>query len=252
MQSSAGHPAFPDHFSARADDYGKFRPVYPPALFSWLAGQARMRSLAVDVATGNGQAALALAQHFDAVVACEPSAAQLAAARAHPRIEYRRETAESLSLPDQSVDLLTAAQAAHWFDWPAFCREAARVLKPGGVLAIWSYAYCTVTPAVDRVVGDFARDQVGPYWPRERHLVDEGYRGLALPFEPLALPPLEMTADWDAAAMHGYIGTWSAVTRCRVRTGRDPMAVLAPALAAAWGEGSRTVRWPLVVKAARA
>lgn len=244
--------AFTDHFSPQAADYERFRPGYPPALFEWLAGQARTRSLAVDVATGNGQAALALAEHFDAVVACEPSAAQLAAARAHPRIEYRRETAESLSLPDGSADLLTAAQAAHWFDWPAFCREAARVLKPAGVLAIWSYAYCTVTPAVDRIVGDFARDLVGPYWPRERQLVDEGYRELALPFAPLAPPPLQMTADWSQRAMLGYIGTWSAVTRCRARTGRDPIAVLAPVLAAAWGEGIRTVRWPLAVKAARA
>jgi SAM-dependent methyltransferase len=244
--------AFTDHFSPQAADYEKFRPAYPPALFEWLAVQAPARSLALDVASGNGQAALALAPHFDAVIGCEPSAAQLAAARAHPRIEYRRETAESLSLPDGSVDLLTVAQAAHWFDWPVFCREAARVLKPGGVLAIWSYAHCAVTPGVDRVIGDFARDVVGPYWPRERHLVDEGYRDLALPFAPLAPPPLEMSADWGHAEMHGYIGTWSAVTRCRTRTGRDPMALLAPPLAAAWGEGARTVRWPLVVKAARA
>jgi len=244
--------AFIDHFSPQATDYEKFRPGYPPPLFEWLAGQAPARTLAVDVATGNGQAALALALHFDAVIGCEPSAAQLAATRPHPGIEYRCETAESLSLPDRSVDLLTVAQAAHWFDWPAFCREAARVLKPGGVLAIWSYAHCTVTPGVDRVVQDFARDVVGPYWPRERHLVDEGYRDLALPFAPIVPPSLEMTADWSRAAMHGYIGTWSAVARCRARTGRDPMTLLAPALAAAWGEGVRTVRWPLAVKAARA
>lgn len=245
-------PAFHDHFSPQAGDYERFRPRYPAALFAWLAGQVSTRGLAVDVATGNGQAALVLAEHFDAVVGCEPSAAQLAQARAHARVEYRRETAERLSLPDQSVDLLTAAQAAHWFDWPAFCREAGRVLKPGGVLAIWSYAYCRVTPAVDRVIGDFARDVVGPYWPRERRFVDEGYRDLALPFAPLPVPAFEMSADWDRRTMLGYIGTWSAVQRCRARAGRDPMPLVAAVLPAAWGDGTRSVRWPLAVKAARA
>lgn len=245
-------PAFRDHFSTQSGDYEKYRPGYPPALFDWLARQSPSRSLAVDVATGNGQAAVALAGRFERVIGCEPSAAQLAAARAHARVEYRREAAERLSLPDGSADLVTVAQAAHWIDWPAFCREAARVLKPGGVLAIWSYAHCVVAPAVDRVVLAFARDAVGPYWPRERRLVDDGYRELALPFAAIEPPAFEMVTEWDRATMRGYIGTWSAVQRCRSRTGRDPMAILAPALEAAWGEGPRQVRWPLVIKAARA
>jgi SAM-dependent methyltransferase len=244
--------SFRDHFSVQAADYGKFRPGYPPAMFRWLAEQAPARTLAVDLATGNGQAALALAVHFAAVIGCEPSASQLAAARPHPRVEYRQEAAERLSLPDAAADLLTAAQAAHWFDWPAFCRECARVLKPGGVLAIWSYGYSRVLPAVDRVVEAFSRDLLGPYWPRERCLVDDGYRDLRLPFAELAAPPFEMAATWDRSTMHGYIGTWSAVQRCRARSGRDPMAILGPALAAAWGEGSHTVRWPLALKVARA
>lgn len=93
---------------------------------------------------------------------------------------------------------------------------------------------------------------MGPYWPRERHLVDAGYRGLAMPFAEIEAPPFEMTADWDLPTMLGYVGTWSAVGRCRTRNGRDPMALLAPALAEAWGEGAKTVRWPLTIRAARA
>lgn len=243
---------FRDHFSAQAADYEKFRPGYPPDLFRWLADQAPARTLAVDLATGNGQAALALAQHFAAVVGCEPSASQLAAARPHPRVEYRKEAAERLSLPDAAADLLTVAQAAHWFDWPAFCRECARVLKPGGLLAIWSYGDCRVTPAVDRTVEAFSRDLLGPYWPRERRLVDDGYRDLRLPFPEFEAPPFEMAASWERSSFQGYISTWSAVQRCRARTGRDPMAVFGPALAAAWGEGSHPVRWPLALKVARA
>jgi SAM-dependent methyltransferase len=243
---------FKDHFSGHADAYRHYRPEYPAALFEWLAARAPGRHLAVDAATGNGQAAVALATHFNEVIAVEPSAAQLAAARPHARVEYRRERAEATSVATASVDLLVAAQAAHWFDWPRFVAEAARVLRPGGVLAIWSYGNCQVMPGIDRLVGDFSRDVVGPYWPRERRHVEEGYVALAMPFAPMAVPPFEMAARWDAAAMLGYLDTWSSVRRCRARTGRDPLPLLAAPLVAAWGEGTRRVHWPLAVRAHRA
>jgi SAM-dependent methyltransferase len=243
---------FKDHFSDHADAYRQHRPEYPPALFEWLAAISPGRRLAVDAATGNGQAAVALAAHFNVVIAVEPSAAQLAEARPHARVEYRRERAEATSVTTGSADLLVAAQAAHWFDWPRFVAEAARVLRPGGVLALWCYGNCCVTTGIDRLVADFSRDVVGPYWPRERRHVEEGYRALALPGAAIPVPPFEMTARWDAAAMLGYLDTWSSVRRCRARTGRDPIGLLAGPLAAAWGEGARRVRWPLAVRAHRA
>jgi SAM-dependent methyltransferase len=243
---------FKDHFSGQSTSYQRYRPDYPPALFEWLASVAPGRRLAIDVATGNGQAGVGLAGHFDHVVATEPSTAQLAEARAHPRVDYKNESAESISTAAGSADLLTAAQAAHWFDWPRFVAEAGRVLRKGGVLAIWSYGNCLVTPEIDRLVADFSRDVVGPYWPRERRHVDEGYRDLALPFPPLAAPAFEMRARWNVAAMLGYLDTWSAVRRCRSRTGRDPLALLDEPLRSAWGTGSRDIRWPLTLKTGRA
>ncbi len=242
---------FKDHFSRQSEAYRRFRPGYPAELFEWLASVAPAPGLALDVASGSGQAAIALAGHFDRVVATEPSAAQLAQAPAHPRVEYRPEAAESISVAAGSVDLLVAAQAAHWFDWAAFVREAMRVLRPGGVLAFWTYGNCHVTPAIDRLVADFSRDVVGPYWPRERRHVDEGYRHLIVPLPSLDPPAFEMSTEWDAPAMLGYLDTWSAVRRCRARTGRDPLALLAAPLAHAWGAGRRRVRWPLVVRAHR-
>jgi SAM-dependent methyltransferase len=245
-------PVFKDHFSGQSDAYQKYRPDYPPALFEWLASQAPARRLAIDVAAGNGQAAVALAPYFDRVIATEPSAAQLREARAHPRVEYRQEAAEAIAVASGAADLLTAAQAAHWFDWPRFCLEAARVLRPGGVLAIWSYGICHVLPAIDRLVGDFSRDVVGPYWPRERRHVDEAYRDLVLPFPLIQAPDFEMQTHWDAAAMLGYLDTWSAVRRCRARTGRDPLRLLAEPLRQFWGDGIRDMRWPLTLRAGRA
>jgi SAM-dependent methyltransferase len=245
-------PVFKDHFSGQSDAYQKYRPDYPPVLFEWLVSQAPVRRLAIDVATGNGQAAVALAPYFDRVIATEPSAAQLREARANPRVEYRQEAAETIAVASGAADLLTAAQAAHWFDWPRFCLEAARVLRPGGVLAIWSYGNCHVLPAIDRLVGDFSRDVVGPYWPRERRHVDEAYRDLVLPFPLIDAPDFEMQTHWDVAAMLGYLDTWSAVRRCRARTGRDPLRLLAEPLRQSWGDGTRDMRWPLTLRAGRA
>lgn len=245
-------PAFKDHFSAQAGAYQQHRPDYPAALFDWLAAAAPARQLAVDVATGNGQAAVALAERFERVIATEPSAAQLREARPHPRVEYREERAEAIRVDAASVDLLVAAQAAHWFDWPRFADEATRVLRAGGVLAIWSYGNCLVTPAIDALVADFSRDVVGPYWPRERHVVEEGYAGLSLPFPELGHPGFEMTTRWDARAMLAYLDTWSSVRRCRTATSRDPLALLAGPLAEAWGPGPRDMRWPLALRAGRA
>src|SRR5262245_24841667 len=248
----AGQPGFKDHFSAQAADYQRYRPDYPPDLYEWLAGASPGRRLALDLATGNGQAALGLAAHFDAVVATDASAAQIREARPHPGVEYRCEPAEATSLADRSADLVTAAQAAHWFDWPAFGAEMRRILKPGGLLAVWCYELFTADPAIERLVADFSRDVVGPYWPPERRHVEEHYRHLPLPFPPVEAPEVVMRAEWDWPTAMGYLGTWSAVRRCRARTGRDPLALVAAPLAEAWGPGLRSVRWPLVLRAARA
>lgn len=245
-------PAFKDHFSTRSDAYERYRPGYTPELFEWLAAQSPGRRLAVDVATGNGQAALGLAGHFDQVIATDASAAQLERARAHHRVEYRCETAEAISVADGSADLVVAAQAAHWFDWHAFVAEARRVLRRGGLLAVWSYGFFRATPAIERLVSDFSRDVAGPYWPRERRHVEEGYRELVPPFPAVETPRFEMRADWDIACALGYLGTWSAVKRCRARSGRDPLALVAGPLAAAWGPGRRALAWPLVLRVARA
>ena len=242
-------PPFKDHFSGEASAYEKYRPRYPRELFAWLAANSPRRNLAVDVATGNGQAAIALAEYFNEVVATDASASQLAAAKPKPRVRYQREPAERISLPDSSVDLVASAQAAHWFDWPAFTAEACRVLRPGGLLAIWSYRDFVAQDEIERLVHEFSREVVGPYWPRERRHVEECYRGLELPFLECATPSFEMRADWDCESVLGYIGTWSAVQRCRKRSGRDPIALLAPPLRRAWGAGTRSIRWPLTLKA---
>jgi SAM-dependent methyltransferase len=245
--------AFHDHFSDRAADYARFRPTYPADLFSWLGAVAPSRHLAWDCGTGNGQAAVALAGHFEQVIASDPSADQLALAVPHPRVRYQRGLEAESGLPDATADLVTAAQALHWFDLPAFYREAARVLRPGAVLAVWSYGLHRVEPGIDAVFDHFYRETVGPWWPPERHHVESGYRTLPFPFPDDPVPEFDMAAELDLGGLLAYVGTWSAVKRMARDTGIDPMPALREVLGPVWGDAGlrRRVRWPLAVRVGR-
>ena len=246
-----GANSFPDHFSSVAAQYAANRPQYPVELFAWLAGLVPEHELALDVGTGNGQAATKLAEHFKRVIATDPSAEQLANAVRHERVTYRIAKAEERILPDSSADLITAATAAHWFDHAAFHAEVDRVLKPGGVLAVWNYSWATVTPEVDAVVDRF-RTFVQPYWPPGREHIDTGYRTLPFPYPDLNyVPEFTCRMEWTAERFLGYIGTWSAVQGARRALPEDPMKALAPELSEAWGSNVGEVRSPILMRVGR-
>jgi ubiquinone/menaquinone biosynthesis C-methylase UbiE len=156
-----------NYFAPRAEQYAEFRPRYPAELHAWLARICDRNSVAWDCATGNGQAAIGLADHFDRVVATDPSAAMIANALPHPRITYVVARYES-GLPDRAADLVTVAQALHWFNLAAFLTEARRVLVTGGVLAAWCYALCRIEPAIDTIVDHYYAVTLAPFWPPER------------------------------------------------------------------------------------
>jgi hypothetical protein len=129
-------------------------------------------------------------------------------------------SAERSALGRASASIVTVAQALHWFDRPAFYAEVRRVVMARGVVAVWSYGLPTLhDPTLDEIVRRFHGETVGPYWPAERRLVDEGYRSLTLPFERVEPPPFSMQADWTLDHLGGYLSTWSAVQRARVATG---------------------------------
>jgi ubiquinone/menaquinone biosynthesis C-methylase UbiE len=246
--------SFSDHYSSVASRYASFRPGYPAPLFTWLASVAPDRRLAWDCGTGTGQAAVPLADHFDSVAATDPSAAQLAHAPRHRGVHYAVMTAERSALADRSASLVTVAQALHWFDQPVFFAEARRALVPGGVVAVWSYGLLTLQdPTLDDVVRRFHGQTVGPYWPAERRLVDEGFRSLVLPFERVEAPSFSMQADWSLEHLAGYLSTWSAVQRARAATGRDPVPEVVGSLLRAWGDegAARRVEWPMTLLVGR-
>ena len=244
---------FPDHFSPVAADYARFRPRYPAALFDWLALIAPAWRRAWDCGTGNGQAAVALAERFDDVVATDPSGAQLRTAAPHPRVAYVRAAAERAPLADGTCDLVTVAQALHWFDRPAFFAECSRVLKPGGVLVAWGYQDIVMPDPALAAANDALQDELRAYWPPQRVLIDEAYAGFEWPFPAVRAPEFALRAQWTLPRLLGYFASYSATQRFRAANGTDPVAAHAPALAAAWGdpETAREVRWPLFVHARR-
>jgi len=245
--------SFKDHFSRQAQGYARYRPGYPEALFRYLAGQAPSRSMAWDCGTGNGQAARALAPFFDRVHATDASAEQIAQATGPANVAFAVAPAERSGLEPETADLVTVAQAFHWFDQPGFFAEARRVLRPAGILAIWTYALMYVEPTVDRMIEHYYREVVGPYWPPERRQVEVGYSDVTLPFPELDRPPFDMTVQWNLEETLGYLGTWSASQRYREANGVDPVETVAEELHTAWGppDRRRTIRWPLNLRVGR-
>jgi SAM-dependent methyltransferase len=241
---------FKDHFSKQAADYAKYRPRYPKELFRWLASIAPARELAWDCATGSGQAAIELAAVFERVIATDASEKQIANAEQHSRVEYRVATAEESGLKAAPVDLVTVAQALHWFDLVRFEAEARRVARTGGIVAAWAYKLATVSPAVDAIVNHYYSDVVGPYWPAERVLV-ERFEELPFAFDQIAAPPFQMVAQWEAEHLLGYLRTWSATQRFMAAEKRDPLVAVETEVRRAWREETRRVVWPLTVKVGR-
>lgn len=253
------HPVadFPDHFSGVAEAYATFRPDYPSAVFDEIAAAAVRRDRCWDCATGNGQAALSLAGRFSSVVATDASAEQIAHARPHHGVEYRVEPAECTTLEPGSVNAICIAAALHWVDHDAFFAEVARVAAPGAVFAAWTYtAQVHVSPTVDEILAHYANVVLGPYWTHHYRFVQDGYRNVAIPFEPIATPDLGIEVQWTFDHLLGILGTWSAAARFREDTGDNATDRVHAELAEAWMadgplDAPRLIDLPLAFRLAR-
>ncbi len=236
---------FKDLFSVQSDDYAKYRPTYPAELFDYLMTLANSTARVWDVGTGNGQAAVELAKRFSEVIATDPSEKQIALAPRLPNIIYRNEPAESPGF-DKKVNLITVAQAFHWFRHEEFAEAIRSVAAPGCHLVVWSYAMASVSPEVDRAVDPLYNGVLGGYWEKERKDVENGYKNIQMPFEEIKVPELSMKVTWSFEHFAGYLRTWSALQKY-LKT--HPMEDLAPYfenIEKAWGEKpERELSWPL-------
>lgn len=240
-------------FEQGGEAYARFRPEYPAELAQYLASIAPSTALAVDVGCGNGQLTRLLASHFDQVWGIDPSADQIAQAAQHPRIQYCCAAAEQLPVAAHSAHLITAAQAAHWFDLPRFYAQVRHIGVAQGVVALISYGVLQLgaqgkqEEELGRRFSHFYEEEIGPYWPAQRKLVDSGYADLPFPFEELPCPALEIRTMWTLPQLLGYIGTWSAVHQAHQASREDILQRFANDLAYLWAEPEhcRQVRWPI-------
>ncbi|MEO6102671.1 MAG: class I SAM-dependent methyltransferase [Pseudoxanthomonas sp.] len=237
---------FKDHFSPH------WRPTYPDTLFAAITAVVPSGASVWEPGCGSGQATRGLSERFARVHATDPSAAQIeqhwARIDAPGNVTLAVEAGEATALPDRSIDLVAVAQALHWFDRARFFVECQRVLRPGGVLAAWTYQDMVFDGDLEAAAYAF-RTEIAPYWPSERVEVDTGYAAYAWPFPALPAPSLWLTAEWTLPQLLGYLSSLSATARCRTASGRDPVETHAAAIARAWGEPTRlhTMRWPLIL-----
>ncbi|KFK25364.1 hypothetical protein AALP_AA8G103700 [Arabis alpina] len=242
-------------FDKQADLYLDARPNYPSEWFSKLANLTDHNHSAWDAATGNGQAALAVAEHYERVIATDVSESQLNLATPHPKINYHHTPSSmtddelvELIGGENSIDLITVAQAIHWFDLPKFYTIANRVLrKPNGIIAVWGYNDVVVTPEFDAVQYRFHAKTL-PYWkyPNIQHIFDS-YEALQFPFESVGMGlegkplKLEMVKTTSFEGILRMFKSWSAIVTAKEKGVELLTESLVKELEDAWG-GSKLIR----------
>ena len=242
-----------DSFSRASGAYARDRPTYPAALFDWMASHCRERSAAWDCATGNGQAAARLAERFTRVEATDISSEQIQAGVRGPNIIYSAQAAEHTGFADASFDLITVAQALHWFDFGSFWPEVRRVAKPGAFFCAWGYAWLEGDQMLQERFLDPMAALLAPYWAPNNRILWHGYRSeeIAFPFERMEAPPCSILLAWDIAAVIRFVQTWSAYKRSLL----DPDAAAAierleqSALADFAARGTMALALPLAIAA---
>lgn len=205
--------------------------------------------MALDCGTGNGQFATQLAKHFDTVLATDISANQLAQAIPNPKIQYLQEDASHVSAKDRSLDLITVAQAVHWFDFDAFYKEVKRVLRPEGVIALIGYGLPQINLPCDTFLQHLYEEILGPYWDPQRVHVEQAYQHIPFPFQEIISPSFEIEATWDFDHWVGFFNSWSATANYIKAHDHNPVTESITEMRKAWGaEPIKTVRFPLFIR----
>lgn len=141
----------------------------------------------------------------------------------HPQIVYKVEKAEHSSLEDYSVDLVTIAQAIHWFDFESFYAEVKRVLKHNGIIAAWAYGLPTITVEIDNIIRHFHDKVVGDYWQAGNRLISKRYSTIPFPFQLVDAPPFTMQKDLLLSELIGHVNSWSAIQKVINKNGYNPI-----------------------------
>lgn len=207
-------------FSERSKEYALYRPGYPSELFRFLSGLVEHPKRVWDVGCGSGQASLGFVPFFEEILASDASPQQLQYAKTHTKIKYFQARAENSGITTDSVDLIACAQSVHWFNLKEFYKEAKRVLKPKGILALWCYrsedlkllALPKKTKKILQILLQNFFQILENYWPPERKYVSDGYQSLFFKkSQEITAPSFCFDTEWTTDQLLGYFNTWSSL-----------------------------------------
>jgi len=237
-----------DNFSKQASEYSKFRPQYPDEMIGYVVTFVKNKSLALDIATGNGQVASKLSPFFETVYGADISQKQLDNAIPADNIIYQLSAAEKTIFENQKFDLITVAQAVHWFDFDVFYREIYRILKPDGIFAVIGYGLFSTNPDSDVILNHFYYNIVGPYWDKERKYLDDNYETIPFPFDEIPVKKFENQLNWTFEELTGYLETWSATQHYISKNGQNPIDLIRDKLQSSWENNDKNVSFPLLLR----
>ena len=241
-----------DHFSIQAEVYAKYRPKYPNELYEFIFQHLKKKHLAWDCATGSGQVATYLAKHFDKVYASDISEQQLSYALKTGNVEYFQVPAEDTGFPSGIFDLITVAQAVHWFDIDGFYQEVHRTAGVGALLALIGYGFVQVNQRIDPVIDRFYQEMFGSYFSESRSLVEQRYQTIPFPFDEIPSPMFETVLEWKAEDLEGYFNTWSSVQRFKTEKGVNPVIDVMDEVKRLWSDPDiKKVSFPVFLRLGR-
>ncbi|XP_057429776.1 uncharacterized protein LOC130722909 [Lotus japonicus] len=253
-------------FEKQAKQYVDGRPSYPPQLFQFIASKTPSHHRAWDVATGNGQAAKSLAALYENVIATDASEKQLEFAEkiSNVRYEYTPPTMslaelEQIVAPQGTIDLVTIAQALHWFHLPTFYEQVKLVLKkPHGVIAAWRYDLPGFCDAVlDSILHQLYFFDLDPYWETKSRSVREKFLSFDFPFVPVDTDhtgPFEFVMEtmMDLDSLFTYIRSLSAYQTAKEKGVEILREDVVEKFKLAWGEdGQKVARSPIYLRIGR-
>lgn len=240
-----------NYFARQGKGYLKSRPAYPETLFNYLASACSNHHLAWDCATGNGQFAAGLSPCFENIYATDIHPDPLKHAIQKPNISYHAVSAEDVSLPENSVDLITAAQAIHWFNQAEFYETVRRVAKPGAIIAVIGFREAEVSSEIDALQDYLFQDILGNFWTGGKALFDGKFSGLEFPFDVIETPSFQIELQWNVHQLLQLWNSYSASQKYQDKYGELPTAIIHHELLNVWGrdkEEVKSVRFPLLMR----
>ena len=242
-----------DLFSKQAKIYKHYRPKYPQELYEEILRVTEKRDTCWDCGTGNGQVAIELSKHFKKVYATDISERQINYAEPKENINYLCERAEKTSFTNNQFDLITVAQAVHWFDFDEFNKEATRVLKEGGIISIWGYGLLRIEQSIDRLIDKLYKELRGSYWDPERRHIENEYESVKFDFEEIKIKKeLLMEVSWTKEELTGYLNSWSSVQNYISIKGENPVSLIMKEIEKSWKDNNKKqVVFPVFMKVGR-